>query len=61
MSHVITFKLLKRCAHQAGLSSAVCARSFRVTGITEYLRNSDNLKVGVRIADHEAFQPRTWE
>ena len=39
---------------EGGLPAEICAHSFRGTGITEYLRNGDDLEVAARIAGHES-------
>jgi integrase len=49
--------MIKRRAHSAKLSPAVCCHTFRATGITAYLLNGGTLEHAQRIASHSS--PRT--
>ncbi|HEX7407309.1 MAG TPA: tyrosine-type recombinase/integrase [Candidatus Binatia bacterium] len=58
MTRVDVFRMIKRRAQDAGLSStAVCCHAFRATGITAYLENGGTLEHAQQIAAHES--PRT--
>ena len=46
--------MIKRRARAAGLPAAISPRSFRETGITEYLRNGGDLDTAARIAGQES-------
>lgn len=54
MDRTDALKMIKRRARRAGLPAAVCAHSFRGTGITEYLRAGGTLETAARIAGHES-------
>ena len=54
MSRMSAFKMIKRRVRKAGLPAEICARSFRGTGITEYLQNGCGLEVMARIAGYES-------
>lgn len=54
MDRTDALKMIKRRAQRAGLPAAVCAHSFRGTGITEYLRAGGTLETAARIAGHES-------
>ena len=54
MSRLGALKMIKCRAPKAGLPAETCAHSFGGTGITEYLRNGDNLKATARIVGHES-------
>lgn len=51
------FRMVKRRAKGAGLSSRVCCHTFRATGITVYLKNGGIIEHAQAIAAHES--PRT--
>ncbi len=51
------WRMLKRRAKRASLSSNVCCHTFRATGITTYLENGGTVEVAQQIAGHES--PRT--
>jgi site-specific recombinase XerD len=57
MSRNDAFRMIKRRASAAGLSSAVCCHTFRATGITTYLENGGTIEHAQAIAAHES--PRT--
>jgi site-specific recombinase XerD len=58
MTRVDVFRMIKRRAQDAGLSStAVCCHTFRATGITAYLENGGTLEHAQQIEAHES--PRT--
>jgi site-specific recombinase XerD len=46
------FRMVKRRARRAELSSATCCHSFRATGITEYMLNGGTLAKAAKIAGH---------
>ena len=54
MPRLGALKMIKYRARKAGLPAETCAHSFRGTGITEYLRNGDNLEAAARIAGHKS-------
>jgi integrase/recombinase XerD len=47
----------RRRAKAAGIETRIGNHTFRATGITAYLKNSDKLEVAQQIANHES--PRT--
>ena len=51
------FRMVKRRAAAAGLSSKTSCHSFRATGITAYLENGGTIENAQAIAAHES--PRT--
>lgn len=57
MHRVDVFRMIKKRAWQAGLSSAACCHTFRATGITAYLENGGTIENAQAIAAHES--PRT--
>ena len=57
LNRVETWKMIKRRALGAGLSSVVTCHSFRATGITAYLENGGTIEHAQQIAAHES--PRT--
>lgn len=57
MSRFDAFKMIKRRAEGAGISSEIACHTFRATGITEYLRNGGTIEHAQQIAAHES--PRT--
>lgn len=57
MHRVDVFRMIKKRAEQAGLSSAACCHTFRATGITAYLENGGTIENAQAIAAHES--PRT--
>jgi integrase/recombinase XerD len=57
MHRVDVFRMIKKRARQAGLSSAACCHTFRATGITAYLENGGTIENAQAIAAHES--PRT--
>jgi len=57
MTRTDVFRIIQRRTADAGLSTAVCCRSFRATGITAYLENGGTLEHAQQIAAHES--PRT--
>ena len=46
------FKMVRRRALKAGLSTAACCHTFRATGITVFRRNGGGLKEAANIANH---------
>jgi integrase/recombinase XerD len=57
MSRFDAYKMIKRRAEDAGISSEIACHTFRATGITEYLRNGGTIEHAQQIAAHES--PRT--
>jgi site-specific recombinase XerD len=57
MSRFDAFKMIRRRAGDAGISSEIACHTFRATGITEYLRNGGTIEHAQQIAAHES--PRT--
>ncbi len=57
MSRFDAYKMIKRRAEDAGISSEIACHTFRATGITEYLRNGGTIEHAQLIAAHES--PRT--
>jgi site-specific recombinase XerD len=57
MHRVDVFRMIKKRAEQAGLSSDACCHTFRATGITAYLENGGTIENAQAIAAHES--PRT--
>jgi hypothetical protein len=45
ISRYTAIKMVKRLAQEAGFGPELCTHSFRVTGITAYLRNGGTLEV----------------
>ena len=57
MSRFDAYKMIRRRAADAGISSEIACHTFRATGITEYLRNGGTIEHAQQIAAHES--PRT--
>lgn len=57
MSRFDAFKMIRRRAEDAGISSEIACHTFRATGITEDLRNGGTIEQAQAIAAHES--PRT--
>jgi integrase/recombinase XerD len=57
MTRVDVFRMIKRRAVAASLSSSTCCHTFRATGITAYLENGGTIENAQAIAAHES--PRT--
>ena len=53
MSRVDVFRMIRRRAKDAAISTAVCCHTFRATGITAYLENGGTLEHAQQIAAHE--------
>jgi site-specific recombinase XerD len=51
------FRMIRRRAHSAGLSTEVSCHTFRATGITVFLENGGSIEMAAEIAAHES--PRT--
>jgi integrase/recombinase XerD len=54
MSRFDTYKMIRRRAEDAGISSEIACHTFRATGITEYLRNGGTVEKAAQIAAHES-------
>jgi integrase/recombinase XerD len=48
------FRMVKRRAKAAGVSSAIGNHTFRATGITAYMENDGTLEHAQQIANHES-------
>ena len=57
MSRFDAYKMIRRRAEDADISSEIACHTFRATGITEYLRNGGTIEHAQAIAAHES--PRT--
>jgi integrase/recombinase XerD len=57
MSRFDAYKMIRRRAADAKISSEIACHTFRATGITEYLRNGGTIEHAQQIAAHES--PRT--
>lgn len=57
MSRFDAYKMIRRRAEDAEISSEIACHTFRATGITEYLRNGGTIEHAQQIAAHES--PRT--
>jgi site-specific recombinase XerD len=51
------FRMIQRCARQAGIQTRIGCHTFRATGITIYLTNGGDLEKAQQMAAHES--PRT--
>jgi site-specific recombinase XerD len=54
MSRFDAYKMIRRRAEDAELSSVIACHTFRATGITEYLRNGGTIEKAAQIASHES-------
>ncbi len=54
MSQADAYRMIRRRAMDAGVSTKIGCHSFRATGITEYLRNGGKLEVAQQMANHES-------
>jgi site-specific recombinase XerD len=54
MTQADVYRMIRRRAAAAGLSTAVCCHTFRATGITAYLKNGGRLEVAQQMANHES-------
>ena len=52
-------RVVKRRCRQLGLSAEISPHSFRVTGLTEYLRNGGTIDTAARIAGHASIGTTT--
>ena len=52
-------RVVKRRCRQIGLSAEISPHSFRVTGLTEYLRNGGTIDTAARIAGHASIGTTT--
>jgi integrase len=53
MHRVDAWRMIRRCARDAGLDAEICCHTFRATGITAYLDNSGTLENAQARAAHE--------
>jgi integrase len=51
------YRMIRRRAKLAGISTEISCHTFRATGITEYLKNRGRLEIAQQMAGHES--PRT--
>jgi site-specific recombinase XerD len=54
VSRFDAYKMIRRRAEDAGISSEIACHTFRATGITEYLRNGGTIEKAAQIASHES-------
>jgi site-specific recombinase XerD len=54
MSQSDAWRMIRRRAAAAGISTKIGNHSFRATGITEYLRNGGKLEIAQQMANHES-------
>ena len=54
MAQADVYRMIRRRAAGAGIETQIGCHNFRVTGITEYLRNSGKLEVAQQMANHES-------
>jgi integrase/recombinase XerD len=57
LDRVNAWQMVRRRAKAAGIETAICNRTFRATGITEYLRNGGKVEIAQQMAGHA--DPRT--
>ena len=48
------WRMIRRCAKNAGIRTEIGCHSFRATGITAYLKNGGKLEIAQRMANHES-------
>jgi site-specific recombinase XerD len=54
MSQADVYRMVRRRAESAGISTRIGCHTFRATGITEYLRNGGKLEIAQQMANHES-------
>jgi site-specific recombinase XerD len=54
ISRFDAYKMIRRRAYVAGISTEIACHTFRATGITEYLRNGGTIEKAAQIASHES-------
>ena len=54
MTQSDAWRMIRRRAAGAGISTKIGNHSFRATGITEYLKNGGKLEIAQRMANHES-------
>lgn len=54
MTQSDAWRMIRRRAAAAGISTKIGNHSFRATGITEYLRNGGKLEIAQQMANHES-------
>jgi site-specific recombinase XerD len=54
MAQQDVYRMIRRRAQDAAVSTKTCCHSFHATGITEYLRNGGKLEVAQQMANHES-------
>ena len=54
MSQSDAYRMVRRRAMDAGIKTKIGNHSFRVTGITAYLKNGGKLEIAQQIAAHES-------
>jgi len=56
MDRISAYRMVKRRAENAGISSDICCHSFRASGITIYLNNGGTLEKAQAMAGHKSPQ-----
>jgi site-specific recombinase XerD len=54
MTQSDAWRMIRRRAAAAGISTKIGNHSFRATGITEYLKNGGKLEIAQQMANHES-------
>src|SRR6202041_2865804 len=54
MTQSDAWRMIRRRALAAGISTKIGNHSFRATGITEYLKNGGKLEIAQQMANHES-------
>ncbi len=54
MSQADVYRMVRRRAESAAISTRIGCHTFRATGITEYLRNGGKLEIAQQMANHES-------
>lgn len=54
MSQADVYRMIRRRADDAGITTKIGCHTFRATGITEYLKNGGKLEIAQQMANHES-------
>ena len=54
MRQADVYRMIRRRADDAGITTKIGCHTFRATGITEYLRNGGKLEIAQQMANHES-------
>ena len=54
MNRTDLYRVIRRRADDAGITTKIGCHTFRATGITEYLRNGGKLEIAQQMANHES-------